>query len=87
MSTKEVFTVVGALVVRPHLWWVAVRQFGRAVPRRWWTRFPFLPLPSVDYLRFRLKTAYGGDGSVMTTGRPGEDLAEDVVAWLEWCRA
>jgi len=37
-----------------------------------------LPLPSGDYLRFRLLTQYG-DGDA----RP--DPA-DVIAYLEWCR-
>ncbi len=87
MSLRNVLAVFGAVLVRPRLWWVALRQTARAVPRRWWATYPFLPVPSRGYLRFRLTTAYGGDGKAMTTGRPGEDLAEDVVAWLEWCRA
>lgn len=45
----------------------------------WWRRRPFLPLPDRDYLRFRLQTAYGGDGS-------GAPEPGDVIAYLHWCR-
>ena len=44
----------------------------------WWRRVPFLPLPDAAYLRFRMQTAYGGDG--------GSPSAEDVVTYLRWCR-
>jgi len=46
----------------------------------WWRRAPFLPLPSPDYLRFRLQTAYGGAGD-----RAPEP--EDIVTYLRWCRS
>jgi len=45
----------------------------------WWRRRPFLPVPDASLMRFRMITAYGGDGS----GVPEPD---DLVAWLEWCR-
>jgi hypothetical protein len=32
-----------------------------------------------DYLRFRMVTQYGGDG--------GAPTSDDVVQYLEWCRA
>lgn len=38
---------------------------------------PFLPLPDRGYLRFRVETQYGADG----TPDP-----RDVVTYLEWCR-
>jgi hypothetical protein len=69
-----------ALLVRPDLWWTAVRVALRLAPAGWWRRPPFLPLPSPQYLRFRMVTAYGGDGS--SPARPA-----DLVAYLEWCRA
>lgn len=72
----------GALSRRPGLWPVCVRQIRRLVPAGWWRRAPFLPLPRVAYLRFRLVTAYGGTGSASA----GTDPA-DVVSYLEWCRA
>jgi hypothetical protein len=72
--------VVVALVRRPDLWPAAVRVALRLAPTGWWRRSPYLPLPSPDYLRFRMVTAYGGDGT-----RPPEPA--DLVAYLEWCRA
>ena len=32
--------------------------------RGWWRRFPFLPLPARDYLRWRMHTAYGSYDAV-----------------------
>jgi hypothetical protein len=66
-----------AVLVRPWLWPVALRQLLRLARRGWWRRFPFLPLPDAGYLRFRLETAYGA-GRV---ARPA-----DVLSYLRWCR-
>ncbi len=69
---------VAAAVVRvPSLWPTALRQAARAVPRRWWRHRPHLPVPSADYLRFRMETQYGATGPV---------AGEDVVTFLRWCR-
>lgn len=68
-----------AVVRRPSLWWTALRQLRRMVVPGWWRRAPYLPLPDRTYLRFRLVTAYGGEG--------GAPRAEDVVTYLHWCRA
>ena len=67
----------GLVARRPRLWPTAARQAGRLVPPAWWRRAPFLPLPSRDYVRFRLRTQYGAAGDP----DPG-----DVVTYLEWCR-
>ena len=67
-----------AVVVRPHLWGVALRQAFRIARPQWWKRSPFLPLPDAGYLRFRLVTAYGD------TVAPAPD---DLVSYLEWCRS
>ena len=67
-----------AVAVRPRLWGVAVVQAFRLAAPGWWRRWPPLPRPDPDYLRFRLQTAYG-------TREGGPDPA-DVVAYLEWCR-
>ena len=44
--------------------------------RGWWHRFPFLPLPATDYLRWRMHTAYGSYDSVPP--------ADDVVRFARW---
>ncbi len=69
----------GAVLVRPWLWATAVSQVFRLAAPGWWHRWPPLPLPDRDYLRFRLVTAYGDPD------RP-PDVA-DVVTYLHWCRA
>jgi hypothetical protein len=75
----RVVLVVLAVVVRPSLWATALRQ-GRILARPgWWRRPPFLPRPAPDYWRFRLQTAYGGEGR-------GPVQSDDVVAYLRWCR-
>jgi hypothetical protein len=71
-------TVVFAVARHPSLWATAIRQAGRLVPSRWWTRAPYLPVPSREYLEFRLVTQYGD-----ISRRPE---AQDVVNYLRWCR-
>ncbi len=68
-----------AVAVRPRLWPVALVTMARFAPHGWWRRWPPSPWPDADYWRFRMETAYGGDGSAW----PG---AEDVVEFLEWSR-
>lgn len=47
-----------------------VRFYFRILPAGWYRRFPFVPLPSRKYIRWRLQTAYGqqrpGLGVVLT---------------------
>ena len=69
-----------ALLRRPDLWWTAACQVVRLARPGWAHRAPFLPVPDEDYLRFRMVTAYGGDG----TATPA---IADLVRYLEWCRA
>jgi hypothetical protein len=69
-----------AVARRPGLWGVALRQARVLAEPGWWRRVPFLPLPARDYLRFRLQTAYGGDGT-------GAIAPDDLVAYLRWCKA
>lgn len=67
-----------AVLRRPALWTTAVRQARRTAAPGWWKRRPFLPVPSGEYLEFRLVTQYGDAAC-----RPEPD---DVVKYLEWCR-
>lgn len=75
---RGLLTAGAAVARRPGLWPVAARSIGELARPRWWARAPFLPLPDRDWLRFRLVTAYGGDG--------GSIQADDLVTWLEWRR-
>lgn len=70
--------IAAAVVRRPRLWSVAVRQWRRTTPTGWWRRAPFLPVPAKGYMEFRLLTQYG-DSQARAS-------AADVVNYLTWCR-
>jgi hypothetical protein len=72
--------VGGAVLRRPSLWVTALRQARAMAAPGWWRRPPFVPVPPRDYLRFRLQTAYGGDGR-------GPIQVDDLVTYLHWCRS
>jgi hypothetical protein len=44
--------------------------------RGWHSRFPFLPLPASEYVRWRMHTAYGRDDAVPP--------AADVIRYARW---
>lgn len=46
--------------------------------RGWWRRFPFLPLPPREYLRWRMLTAYGDEAAVPPV--------DDVANFARWRR-
>lgn len=75
--TPRALAAVGAVIMRPKLWPVALRQARRLV-------LPALrPTPrgaaAREYLRFRLTTQYGASGRSLQS--------RDVVNYLQWCRA
>jgi len=71
--------VVKAVGPRPRLWLTTVRVAGRTARAEWWRKPPFVPLPTADYVRFRMLTNYGDPAAVPTTA--------DIVHYLAWCRA
>ena len=79
MRLRPLLPAVAAVARRPSLWPTAVRQATALAEPGWWRRRPFVPLPAPAYLRFRLQTAYGGDGE--RPPAPG-----DLVTYLDWCR-
>ena len=70
--------VARAVVMHPSLWSAAVGQLFVLARPGWWRRWPPLPEPDPEYVRFRLLTAYG-DPSRQPEPR-------DVIAYLKWCR-
>lgn len=46
-------------LVSPSLAWALLLLIWRFRHIRWYARFPFLPLPPRDYVRWRMYTAYG----------------------------
>ncbi len=67
-----------AILSRPSLYLTAIVQLKAFTRRRWWASFPYLPTPSMAYLRFRMETLYGSVDALP----PSKDLLE----YLEWCR-
>ena len=56
---------------------VALARVGWRFRRRgWYARFPFLPVPSREYMRWRMYTAYGRDDAIPP--------AEDVIRYARW---
>lgn len=66
------------VAVRPWLWTTAVATALRLAPSGWWRRWPPVPRPDRQYLRFRMVTNYGEDRAVPD--------AADLIRYLEWCR-
>lgn len=65
-------------VVNPRLALDLVRTGWAFRSRGWWRRVPFLPLPDVPYLRWRMYTAYGHEEAVPPAG--------DVIRFARWRR-
>jgi hypothetical protein len=63
-------------VVHPRLAVDLLRVAWRFRRRRWFARFPFLPLPARDYVEWRMHTAYGDHHAVPP--------AADVERYARW---
>ena len=70
--------IVIAVLCRPSLWITALTQLYRLTPRRWWARAPFLPVPTREYIRFRVLTQYGERGHTLEVA--------DVLSYLRWLK-
>ena len=78
MNVGTSLRIVGAVLRQPRLWLTALRQWRRTTPSDWRKHRPFLPLPSADYLKFRLVTQYGDPNARVAPA--------DVLNYLAWCR-
>lgn len=54
---------VNIIIKEVKKFWLAalegIRFYSCICPFGWWKKFPFLPIPSFKYIRWRLDTAYG----------------------------
>ena len=73
---RLVFAVAPRALRSPSLAVDLLRVAWRFRVRRWWARPPFLPVPSRDYVRWRMHTAYGDEDAVPP--------AEDVIRYARW---
>jgi hypothetical protein len=65
-------------LVSPRLALDLVRLTWSFRARDWYRRAPFLPLPPLEYVRWRMFTAYGDEDAVPSL--------EDVVRFARWRR-
>jgi hypothetical protein len=70
------FALARRAIIRPRLAVSLLTVAWRFRSRRWYTRFPFLPLPDRTYLRWRMHTAYGDHDAVPP--------AADVERYATW---
>jgi hypothetical protein len=68
--------LAGRGLVNPVTGFALLRVAWRFRRRNWWRRLPFLPLPSIPYIRWRMHTAYGSHDAVPP--------ADDVVRYARW---
>jgi hypothetical protein len=74
----QIVRVGVAVAGHPSLWLTALRQWRRTTPHGWWRRPPYLPVPSREYVQFRLVTQYGSINAPVP--------ADDVLNYLLWCK-
>lgn len=65
-------------LVRPRLALDLLRLAWAFRKRHWYKQFPFMPLPSREYMRWRMHTAYGDEAAVPPTS--------DVIRFARWRR-
>ena len=70
------FALALRAVRRPRLAADLLRVAWRFRARGWFRRFPFLPVPAREYVRWRMHTAYGDYDAVPP--------AEDVERYARW---
>ncbi|MEO6444741.1 MAG: hypothetical protein ABIZ91_17560 [Gemmatimonadaceae bacterium] len=70
------FQLATRAVLHPSLAVDLLRVAWRFRARRWFLRFPFLPLPSRPYVRWRMSTAYGDADAVPP--------ADDIIRYARW---
>ena len=73
---RLLLSLVGRSLVNPAVGMALARVGWRFRRRRWYARFPFLPVPPGEYLRWRMYTAYGRDEAIPP--------ADDVIRYARW---
>jgi hypothetical protein len=76
LSSRLLATLTLRALRNPALGVALLRVAWRFRRRGWYRRPPFLPVPSRDYVRWRMYTAYGDYDAVPP--------AEDVVRYARW---
>ncbi|MCC6316949.1 MAG: hypothetical protein IT361_04580 [Gemmatimonadaceae bacterium] len=69
-------TLIARAIASPRLARDLLLVAWRFRDRRWLRRFPFLPVPSRPYVRWRMYTAYGDANAIPPV--------EDIVRYARW---
>lgn len=75
---RLIMVLAARAALRPRLAFDLLGTLWTFRRRDWQRRFPFLPLPSRTYLRWRMYTAYGDEDAVPP--------ADDVIRFARWRR-
>jgi hypothetical protein len=73
---RLVLHLAGRALLSPALAIDLLRVAWRFRSRHWYRRFPFLPLPSKSYVRWRMYTAFGSYDAVPP--------AESLIRYARW---
>ena len=77
MPWSRLSILLALRALRDPLTGIALLRVGWRFRRRhWWRRFPFLPVPAMDYVKWRMYTAYGDENAVPPP--------EDVERYARW---
>ncbi len=74
--SRLVLALTARSLLSPSLGLALLRVAWRFRQRGWYARFPFLPLPPSEYVRWRMYTAYGDYDAVAP--------ADDVERYARW---
>lgn len=74
--TRLASELAGRAILHPSVARDLLRVAWRFRDRSWLRRFPFLPLPSREYVRWRTQTAYGSPNAIPP--------ADDVIRYARW---
>ena len=76
----SIWSIVSMIVIlmHPSIYFIALVQIKAFIRKNWYAHFPYLPIPYVPYLRFRMETLYGNSSALPPT--------DDLIDYLKWCR-
>jgi hypothetical protein len=75
---QPLWRLVARSLLKPRLLLMLPRAAWRFRRRHWYRRPPFLPLPSAEYVRWRLHTAFGDEATT-----PSVRSLESYLHWTE----
>lgn len=76
-TTRTALTILAQAFRRPRLFWLLPLAGWHFRRRGWHRRWPFLPLPSMRYLDWRMHTAFGDE-----LAEPSARQLEDYLDWV-----